>query len=223
MVESTSLQETLKKDLSLADDFSVELYVIYDIFNADDNDLALLEKNVIAEPAIDEVLTESDLNLEGKTVLAFEFLPGQYDQRADSAMQCLMLLNNKEDVRIHSGTLMVMENVTAKQLEAIEHYMINPVESRKKDMNVLDDSQKVDIQDVPVVEGFINLDADQIAAMRTELGLAMSNEDLAFIQDYFKNTKHRDPFMTEIRVLDTYWSDHCRHTTFETILKNSSF
>ena len=223
MVESTSLQETLKKDLSLADDFSVELYVIYDIFNADDNDLALLEKNVIAEPAIDEVLTESDLNLEGKTVLAFEFLPGQYDQRADSAMQCLMLLNNKEDVRIHSGTLMVMENVTAKQLEAIEHYMINPVESRKKDMNVLDDSQKVDIQDVPVVEGFINLDADQIAAMRTELGLAMSNEDLAFIQDYFKNTKHRDPFMTEIRVLDTYWSDHCRHTTFETILKNVHF
>lgn len=223
MVESKSLQETLKKDLSLDDDFSVELYVIYDIFNADENDLALLEKNVIAEPAIDDVLVESDLDLEGKTVLAYEFLPGQYDQRADSAMQCLMLLNNKEDVRIHSGTLMVMDHVTDEQLAAIEHYMINPVESRKKNMDVLDDSQNVDIKDVPVLEGFIDLSEEEIAALRDELGLAMSTEDLAFIQDYFKNSKHRNPFMTEIRVLDTYWSDHCRHTTFETILQNVHF
>ncbi len=220
-VESKSLEQSLKKDLGLDADFSLEMYVIYDIFNADQNDIDLLEANVIAEPAVDEVLTDVDTT--GKSVLAFEYLPGQYDQRADSAMQCLMLLNNKKDVRIHSGTLMVMDHVSDKQLEAIEHYMINPVESRKKNMDLLDDSQNVAIQDVPVVEGFIDNTNEQLEAMRQDLGLAMSLEDLAFIQDYFKNTEHRNPTMTEIRVLDTYWSDHCRHTTFETILKDVTF
>lgn len=220
-VESKSLEQTLKKDLGLDPDFSLEMYVIYDIFNADPNDIDLLEANVIAEPAVDEVLTEIDTT--GKRVLAFEYLPGQYDQRADSAMQCLMLLNNKKDVRIHSGTLMVMDHVNDDQLAAIEHYMINPVESRKKNLAVLDDSQNVAIQDVPVVEGFIEDSMESLEAMRQRLGLAMSLEDLAFIQDYFKNTEHRNPTMTEIRVLDTYWSDHCRHTTFETILKNVTF
>ena len=220
-IESQSMQQTLIKDLSLDPDFSLEMYVIYDIFNADDNDIALLEENVIAEPAVDEVLESVDTT--GKSVLAFEYLPGQYDQRADSAMQCLMLLNNKKDVRIHSGTLMVMDHVSDEQLAAIEHYMINPVESRKKNMDILDDSQNVAIQDVPVLEGFIDYDKDQLDAMRSSLGLAMSLEDLAFIQDYFKNQEHRNPTMTEVRVLDTYWSDHCRHTTFETILKDVHF
>ena len=157
------------------------MYVIYDIFNADANDIALLEENVIAEPAVDEVLETVDTT--GKHVLAFEYLPGQYDQRADSAMQCLMLLNNKKDVRIHSGTLMVMDHVNDDQLAAIEHYMINPVESRKKNMEILDDSQNVAIQDVPVLESFIDFDKDQLEALRSSMGLAMSLEDLVFIQD----------------------------------------
>ncbi len=220
-IESQSLQQTLIKDLSLNPDFGLEMYVIYDIFNADANDIALLEENVIAEPAVDEVLETVDTT--GKHVLAFEYLPGQYDQRADSAMQCLMLLNNKKDVRIHSGTLMVMDHVNDDQLAAIEHYMINPVESRKKNMEILDDSQNVAIQDVPVLESFIDFDKDQLEALRSSMGLAMSLEDLVFIQDYFKNQEHRNPTMTEVRVLDTYWSDHCRHTTFETILKDVHF
>ena len=218
-IESESLQETLKKDLQLADDFSLDLYVLYDIFNATDEDLNLLCQTVLAEPAIDEVL--EGVETEGKAVLAFEYLPGQYDQRADSAMQCLMLLNNKKDVRIHSGTLMVMDSVSDAQLKAIEAYMINPVEARRKDLSVLDDSLANDVKDVPVIEGFTDLDRAGLEAMAADLGLAMSVEDLAFVQDYFKNREQRNPSMTEIRVLDTYWSDHCRHTTFETILKSA--
>lgn len=220
-VESASLEETLKRDLNLDDDFSLEMFVIYDIFNASGQDLALLEASVIAEPAIDQVL--ESVNTEGKTTLAYEFLPGQYDQRADSAMQCLMLLNNRKDVRIHSGTLLVMDHVNDQQLAAIEDYMINPVESRKKNLDVLDDSQQAQIKDVPVIEGFVTMDQAALEALRNDLGLAMSLEDLVFIQDYFKNQEKREPSMTEIRVLDTYWSDHCRHTTFETILKNVEF
>lgn len=220
-VESRSLEETLKRDLNLDDDFSLEMFVIYDIFNATPDDLKLLEASVIAEPAIDQVLENVDCK--DKKVLAYEYLPGQYDQRADSAMQCLMLLNNRKDVRIHSGTLLVMDHVSDKQLEAIEDYMINPVESRRKNMDILDDSQQAAIHDVPIVEGFRDMDQNQLEAMRQDLGLAMSLEDLAFIQDYFKNQEKRDPSMTEIRVLDTYWSDHCRHTTFETILKTVAF
>lgn len=220
-VEAKSLEEALKKDLNLNDDFHLELFVIYDIFNATAEDIALLESQVLAEPAIDEVVDLPDLT--NKKALAFEYLPGQYDQRADSAMQCLMLLNNKKDVRIHSGTLMVMDNIDEKQLEAISHYMINPVEAREKNLAILDDSQNATVKDVPVVEGFIQLDTPSLAQMIKELGLAMSLEDLAFVQDYFKNEEKRNPTLTEIRVLDTYWSDHCRHTTFETILRSVAF
>lgn len=220
-VESRSLEDTLRKDLNLSEDFHLDQYVIYDIFNATEDDLTLLEKQVIAEPAIDEVLSEVDT--EGKQTLAMEFLPGQYDQRADSAEQCLMLLNNKKDVRIHSGTLLVMSGLKDGELAEVETYMINPVEARRKNMDVLDDSQTAEIQDVPVIEGFISKSEEELEAMRKELGLAMSLADLAFVQNYFKNDEKRDPSMTEIRVLDTYWSDHCRHTTFETVLHDVQF
>ena len=220
-VESDSLQNSLITDLKLDPEFHLDLYNIYDIFNAEPADLDLLEKNVLAEPAIDDVLETVDT--EGKKTLAFEYLPGQYDQRADSAMQCLMLLNNKDGVSIHSGTLMVMDHVSDEQLEQIEKYMINPVESRKKDMDTLAEPQNAAAKPVPVLEGFIDLDEEKLNQMVDELGLAMSEEDLAFVQDYFKNQEHRNPTMTEIRVLDTYWSDHCRHTTFETVLDQVSF
>lgn len=220
-VESRSLEEALRSDLHLSDQFHLDLYNIYDIFNASEEDIELLKKNVIAEAAVDTVLESVDFD--GKKVLAIENLPGQYDQRADSAMQCLMLLNNRKDVRIHSGQLMVMEGIDDAQLAEIEHYQINPVESRKKDLSVLDDSQKAEIRPVAVIEGFTAMDSQALHAMREEMGLAMSDADLAFVQSYFRDEEKRDPSATEIRVLDTYWSDHCRHTTFETILKDVHF
>ena len=220
-VESQSLASELKQSLHLSDDFSVVKYNLYDVFEADENDIALLKKNVCSEVVTDEVLDAVDL--EGKAYIAYEFLPGQYDQRADSAMQCLMLLNNKQTVRIHSGTLLVFENVTAEQVEKIQTYMINPVESRVKDLNVLEDSQEIEIEAVPIIENFTDMTLEELFAFQEKLGLAMSKEDIAFVQNYFKDTEKRNPTMTEIRVLDTYWSDHCRHTTFETVLENVTF
>lgn len=220
-VESRSLEDALKTDLQLPEAFHLDLYNIYDIFNASEEDIELLKQNVLAEAAVDTVLDAVDL--EGKAHLAIEYLPGQYDQRADSAMQCLMLLNNRQGVRIHSGTLMVMDGVNEDQLAAIEKYQINPVESRRKDLSVLDDSQNAEIHPVARMEGFLEKDEEALEAIRQEMGLAMSLADLAFVQSYFRDTEKRDPSVTEIRVLDTYWSDHCRHTTFETILNQVDF
>lgn len=219
--EGKSLENELRTSLGLAQDFSLHRYNIYDVFNADENDIALLKKDVCSEVVTDTVYDTVDLN--GKSYLAYEYLPGQYDQRADSAMQCLMLLNNKQSVRIHSGTLLVFENVTEDQLPKIEKYLINPVEARVKDLAVLEDELDITVEDVPVMEGFTTLDVAALSDLREELGLAMSQEDIEFVQSYFRDEEKRQPTMTEIRVLDTYWSDHCRHTTFETILESVDF
>lgn len=219
--EGRSLTNELRNSLGLSDDFSLSRYNIYDVFNADAQDIELLKKEVCSEVVTDSVYDKVDL--EGKIYLAYEYLPGQYDQRADSAMQCLMLLNNKQTVRIHSGTLLVFENVKADQLAAIEHYLINPVEARRKDLSVLEDDLDITVKDVPVLNGFNDMDTKSLSDYREELGLAMSQEDIEFVQSYFKDTEKREPTMTEIRVLDTYWSDHCRHTTFETVLEKVDF
>lgn len=219
--EGRSLTNELRDSLGLSDDFSLSRYNIYDVFNADHQDIELLKKEVCSEVVTDSVYDYVDL--EGKIYLAYEYLPGQYDQRADSAMQCLMLLNNKQTVRIHSGTLLVFENVKADQLAAIEHYLINPVEARKKDLAILEDDLDITVKDVPVLTGFNTMDPKALSDYREELGLAMSQEDIEFVQNYFKDTEQREPTMTEIRVLDTYWSDHCRHTTFETVLEKVDF
>lgn len=219
--EGKSLCQELKQSLSLADDFDLKRYNIYDIFSADENDIELLKNNVCSEVVTDTVY--DDVDLTDKKYLAYEYLPGQYDQRADSAMQCLMLLNNKQTVRIHSGTLLVFENVEDEQIAEIEHYLINPVESRKKDLSVLEDELDITVEDVPVLDGFTTMDKESLSNYREELGLAMSQEDIEFVQEYFKDTEQREPTMTEIRVLDTYWSDHCRHTTFETVLEDVDF
>lgn len=221
-VESESLGTELRQSLSLSDDFKVSLYNIYDIFNADENDIQLLKKNVCSEVVTDVVY--DSINLEGKKYLAYEYLPGQYDQRADSAMQCLMLLNNKQTVRIHSGTLLVFDGQVSKEdLEKITGYIVNPVEARVKDLSVLEDDQDVEVAPVPILNGFINMSKEELSALREKEGLAMSQEDIEFVQDYFKTQEKRDCTMTELKVLDTYWSDHCRHTTFETVLDSVDF
>lgn len=221
-VESESLCHELKTSLGLSDDFGLEQYNIYDIFEADENDIALLKKNVCSEVVTDEVLDTVDL--EEKTYLAYEYLPGQYDQRADSAMQCLMLLNNKQSVRIHSGTLLVFSGtIDEAQLEKITQYIVNPVEARVKDLSVLEDDQDVEVAEVPVLEGFITLSKEELEALRQKEGLAMSFDDIEHVQNYFRDEEKRDCTMTELKVLDTYWSDHCRHTTFETVLDSVDF
>lgn len=219
--EGKSLQNELMQSLDLSSSFSLQRYNIYDVFNADPTDIELLKQSVCSEVVTDTVY--DDVDIEGKTILAYEYLPGQYDQRADSAMQCLMLLNNKQTVRIHSGTLLVFENITEDQLEKVRQYLINPVEAREKDLSVLEDELDISVEDVPVLTGFISMSDAQLSDLRDELGLAMSQEDIEFVREYFAKEEERDCTLTELRVLDTYWSDHCRHTTFETVLEDVQF
>jgi phosphoribosylformylglycinamidine synthase len=155
---------------------------------------------------------------------AIEYLPGQFDQRADSALQCLKLIDPKCEAGIKSAKLILLDDeVSAQDLQRIKKYCINEVEAREKDMNILDASENVNIAEIPIFDGFITFSEDEIESFRNKHGLAMSLEDVLFVQQYFKNEERRDPTETEIKVLDTYWSDHCRHTTFETQILNVTF
>ncbi len=218
-VEADSLFHELKQNLNLAKLESVELYNVYDIFNGDEHDVQLLKEKVLSEKVTDRVFDTIDLT--NKTFIAYECLPGQYDQRADSAQQCLMLLNNKQDVVIKSGKIVILNGeVTDEEMTSIKKYLINPVEMREKDLAVLANDEDVEIEPVPVLEGFMELDEQGLEELRQAQGLAMTLQDLKHVQKYFVNEEKRDLTLTELKVLDTYWSDHCRHTTFETILQN---
>ena len=218
-VEAASLFHELKQNLNLQGLQGVQMYNVYDVFHGDEHDMQLLKEKVLSEKVTDEVFDAIDL--EGKTFIAYECLPGQYDQRADSAQQCLMLLNNKQDVVIKSGRIVILEGaVSEDDIQAVIKYLINPVEMREKDLAVLGYEEDVEIEPVPVLEGFRSLDEAGLEALRGEQGLAMTLADVKHIQNYFKTEEQRDLTLTELKVLDTYWSDHCRHTTFETILQN---
>lgn len=221
-IEADSLKNTLNHNLDLQIQ-TLKLIRVYDIFNIDD---ALLEKaktTIFSEPVTDNVY-ETFVPDKDKIAFAIEYLPGQFDQRADSAMQCLSLLDPKTEAVIKSARLIILDgNLPAEAVGRIKKYCINEVEAREKDMSVLSVSRNPEVNNVPVYEHFTSWDISQLESFRRQAGLAMSPEDLKFIQDYFKNEEHREPTETEIKLLDTYWSDHCRHTTFETELQKITF
>ena len=213
--EELQLRDNLNLEFNLGLD-SVELYVIYDVFNIDEETYELAKTSVFSEIVVDEVLEEIELN-DGK-YFAYEVLPAQYDQRADSAKESIRLLNSKSKATVRSGKLVLFnKELTDEQLELVESYLVNPIEARKKDLSILDftlDSTPKPLKDLA---GFLEFDKDALFGLKKEFSLAMNIEDLVFIQDYFKK-EGRVPTETEIYVLDCYWSDHCRHTTFETVL-----
>ncbi|WP_300394274.1 phosphoribosylformylglycinamidine synthase [Fusobacterium sp.] len=215
-VEGNSILNEIRENLYETGLTKAELYNVYDIFNCDEEDIKLLKTKVLSEPVTDNVYDEIDL--EGKTYVAIENLPGQYDQRADSAEQCLALLNSKDSVTIKSGRVIIFYG-EVKDLEKIKKYLINPVETREKDLTVLENNEDVTVDPVPVLDGFRKLSRVELENFVSVNGLAMTADDLEHIQKYFIE-EDRDPTETEIKVLDTYWSDHCRHTTFETFLKS---
>ena len=220
-VEATSLKETLNHNFNL-DIRNLRQLVVYDLFNVDDILLERAKVGVLSEPVVDDLLEEISLN--GLTYLAVEFLPGQFDQRADSAMQCLSLLDPKTEAVIKSAKLYIFDaDLTSEQFAQIKKYCINEVEAREKDMSKLELTENPEVQDVATYDDFTHWSNDQLEDFRVKQGLAMSLEDIAFIQDYFKNEERREPTDTEIKLLDTYWSDHCRHTTFETELTKITF
>ncbi|MFK4785696.1 phosphoribosylformylglycinamidine synthase [Fusobacterium sp. MFO224] len=215
-VEGKSLLNELRENLHEDGLSDLRLYNVYDVFNCDNEDIELLKSKVLSEIVTDNVYDNIDLT--GKNYIAIENLPGQYDQRADSAEQCLVLLNNKDNVKIKSGKVIILEG-EIKSFEKIKEYIINPIETREKNLNVLGEEEDITIEDVPIIEGFVHYSEKELENFIKDNGLAMTLADLKHIQNYFIKEK-RNPTDTEIKVLDTYWSDHCRHTTFETYLKD---
>ena len=224
-VEAQNLMNDLRENVGIESLDFLRILNIYDVFNLSKEELEKMEKIVFSEVNVDKVynsLEEVFSAVENKENIHFavEFIPGQYDQRADSAVQCIDLLADNENFNVKSGKLIVLYgNITPEELAKIKKYYINEVEMREKNLDILEENlEQENTEKVPVYENFINKTSEEIADMRNNLELAMTTNDLLFIQEYFKNEEKRNPTETEIRVLDTYWSDHCRHTTFETII-----
>ena len=187
----------------------------YDVEGLDDETFAAAVPTVFSEPAVDKVYLDELPDTKGYAVFAVEYLPGQYDQRADSAAQCVQLQSQGERPDVRTAKVYLLKGATKAQTEAIKKYVINPVDSREASLKPYDTlKMELDIPtEVAVVDGFLKMTEKQIADYAAQNGYAMTAEDMLCAQEYFKSEK-RDPTVTELKVLDTYWSDHCRHTTF---------
>ncbi|MBQ7707400.1 MAG: phosphoribosylformylglycinamidine synthase, partial [Lachnospiraceae bacterium] len=224
-VRAKELKQQFKDYLGIKTD-DVRVLVRYDMEGVSDETYDKAKVTVFSEPPIDMVYEEKFEMGDNDKCFSMEYLPGQFDQRADSAEQCVKLLNEEENPLIKSATTYIISgNVSDEQLEAIKEYVVNPVDSRITDETKPDTLVTVfeEPADVLIFDGFKDMAEDKLNELYTSLGLAMTFKDFLHIQNYFKNEENRDPSMTEIRVLDTYWSDHCRHTTFSTELTNVSF
>jgi len=200
---------------------SLRYIITYDIFDLDEVVIENSLPYIFYEPNKD-ILTY-DIKLM-ENYITIEYLPGQFDQRADSAMQCIKLISPKEIPIVKSGILITFdEKINIKNLNAIKKYLINNVESREKDLRILNKEVPELPTSIPQISRFIQMSDGELISLQSEMGLAMSIEDLLFVRDYYKNDEKRNPYETEIRVLDTYWSDHCRHTTFETEIREVVF
>ncbi len=218
-VERKHLLSNLKRQLHIEGLNSVRILIRYDVQGLDEKQFDLAVKNVFSEPPMDKVYIEELPDFEGD-FFAVEYLPGQYDQRADSAAQCIEFLTQSERPEIRCATVYLLNSgLNDSEILAIKNFIINPVDSHEA---TIEKYQSLDMEthvpsDVEIMDGFQGLTDDEIISLRDELGLAMSYDDLKFVRDYFKS-QNRDPRITEIKVIDTYWSDHCRHTTFLTQL-----
>lgn len=198
---------------------SVKVYNVYDIFGLNETELEKVVGNTFADPVTDILHYENP----AKNVhFATEFLPGQYDQRADSAEQCIALLTNNENAKVRSGKLIELEGISETDLAKIKNLLINKIESQEKNLDILEIPAEETPSEVPTYDQFISFNESELEQFYNEHGFAFGLDDLAHIQQYFQSEK-RNPTETELKVLDTYWSDHCRHTTFETELTDIQF
>ncbi len=220
------LSHEIRSYLGIGSLTGVRELIRYDVENISDEVFERACKTVFSEPPVDVLYKESFDVAAGARVFSVEYLPGQFDQRADSAVQCVKFLKEDEEPIIKSATTYVVEgDVTDEEFAAIKAHCINPVDSRETGM-VKPETLAADFeepQDVMIFEGFIGKSEEELKELYNSLGLAMTFKDFLHIRKYFEAEEKRNPSMTEIRVLDTYWSDHCRHTTFSTELKNVVF
>ena len=214
-IEAASLLSEFNENLSLKLG-SLRLINVYDLFGFSDELIEKCRYTVFGETVTDTVT--DDIDLKGKKYIAVEYIPGQFDQRASSAVDCVHLIDPAAQVSIRSSRLLIFEdNTTEDILARIRHYFINPVESRSKDLSILSLNEKADIKPLEDLTGFTAMAPADYAGFCASHGLAMNTDDLAEVVGYFSR-EGRDPSETELRILDTYWSDHCRHTTFTTEL-----
>lgn len=221
-IEAQGLCRDLQENLGITGLTNVRIFVCYDVEGISEEDYLLAKNTIFSEPQVDNAYDEAAPISDCKH-FATEFLPGQYDQRADFAAQCLQILTKGKKPLVRAGKLIVLEgDVTDAQLEEIKSYCINPVEAREASPDkplTLEQEYEVPTT-VETLDGFIDKSTDELKNYLSNLGLAMDLEDIKFCQSYFRDTEKRNPTITEIRVLDTYWSDHCRHTTFLTELND---
>ena len=219
-IEAMQILTDLRQNVGITALTGLRLINRYDVQGVSEAEFRRAVHGVFAEDNLDNTADEVTF-APGERVFAMEFLPGQYDQRADSAAQCIQLLTAGECPRVASAKVIALAgDITDAEFDKIKSYLINPVESREATMakpESLDLTADVPA-DIARIAGFIAKSDDEIAAYHSQMGFAMSVEDLKWVRDYFKNEEHRDPSLTELKVIDTYWSDHCRHTTFSTKL-----
>ena len=218
--EADSLLKEIKDFLQISGLSSVRVLNRYDAENIEESLFRYAVNTVFSEPQVDDVSYDVP---EGQIVFAVEPLPGQYDQRADSAAQCIQIISQGNRPLIRTAKVYVLAgDLTEENVTAIKKHVINAVESREASLELPETlaAQYAAPETVATVDGFIGLDDAGLSALLDKLGLAMDLDDLKFLQGYFRDEEHRDPTITEIRVVDTYWSDHCRHTTFSTHLDN---
>ena len=216
-VESPKILTEIKSILPKVE--NVKVYNIYDVFGLSESDFSKTVGSVFADPVTDIIHTENPAT---EQYFATEFLPGQYDQRADSAEQCISLLTGTDNAAVRSGKLIEIKGISSADLDKVKDLLINKVESREKDLSKLEIPAQEKPTPVIVHEGFIGFNETELEQFYKQHGFAFGFDDLLFIQNYFQS-ENRNPTETELKVLDTYWSDHCRHTTFETELKDIQF
>lgn len=221
-VEAKEVLADLRENLNMKSLSSVRIVNRYDVEGITDEEYSKARCLIFSEPPVDNVFDEN-IELNCDKVFAVEFLPGQFDQRAASAEECISILTAKDRPRVRYAKLYLLSGaITDEDVEQIKNYVINPVESREASLEK-PSSLDMDIDypdDVKTVDGFIDMDESQMQSFLSDMGFAMDLDDLKFCQNYFKNDEMRNPTITELRMIDTYWSDHCRHTTFSTKINN---
>ncbi len=225
-VQAKDLKHEIQHYLGIGTVTGVRVLIRYDVENISDETFEKACKGVFAEPPVDRLYLEEFPKQEKDYIFSVEYLPGQFDQRADSAEQCVQFIKEDEKPVIQTATTYVIEGaLTDEEFAAVKAHCINPVDSRETGMDKPETLVTVfdEPEDVKIFDGFKDMQEMDLKELYDSLGLAMTFKDFLHIQNYYKNEEDRDPSMTEIRVLDTYWSDHCRHTTFSTELKNVTF
>ena len=225
-VQAKELRHEVKSYLGIKTVKNVRVLIRYDVENLSDATFERACNGVFAEPPVDVLYREDFPREESDHIFSVEFLPGQFDQRADSAVQCVQFIKEDELPVIKTATTYVIEGeISEEEMEAIKAHCINPVDSRETGLEKPETlvTKFDEPADVKIFDGFKDMPEAELKELYSSLGLAMTFKDFQHIQNYFKGEEHRDPSMTEIRVLDTYWSDHCRHTTFSTELTEVSF